>query len=119
MLQPHRFLSQRLRRNRLPCCPRGRRTGAFLTPLLASFAIVSAFGAPSTPPVVYLWPSGAATLQGGSEKEITVPPDAQPGQRINSIRNVHNPSIEVRLPSSDRATGAAIIVAPGGGHQQL
>jgi endo-1,4-beta-xylanase len=82
-------------------------------------AAASAFPAPAAPPVVYLWPSGAATLQGASEKEITVPPDAQPGQRINSIRNVHNPSIEVHLPSSDRATGAAIIVAPGGGHQQL
>src|SRR5437016_10890741 len=73
----------------------------------------------STPQVVYLWPAGASTLQGTSEKETTQPPNPQPGQRINSIRNVHNPSIEVHLPAPGKATGAAIVVAPGGGHQQL
>src|SRR5215467_15683546 len=73
----------------------------------------------STPQVVYLWPSGAATLQGAGEKEITDPPNSQAGQRINSIKNVHNPSIEIHLPASDKATGAAIVVAPGGGHRQL
>src|SRR5206468_5637520 len=50
---------------------------------------------------------------------ITVPVDARPGQRINSIRNVHNPSIEVHLPAPEKANGTAMIVAPGGGHQQL
>jgi endo-1,4-beta-xylanase len=69
--------------------------------------------------VVYLWPAGAPTLQGANEKETTTPPNAQPGQRINSIKNVHNPSIEVRLPPKELATGAAMIVAPGGGHSQL
>jgi acetyl esterase/lipase len=73
----------------------------------------------AAPLVVNLWPTGAPTLQGAGEKEITVPPDPRPGQRINSIRNVHVPSIEVRLPPAEKATGAAIIVAPGGGHQQL
>jgi len=53
------------------------------------------------------------------EKELLSPADPKPGQRINSIKNVHNPSIEVHLPPADKATGAAIIVAPGGGHQQL
>ncbi|MCC2667971.1 MAG: putative endo,4-beta-xylanase [Armatimonadetes bacterium] len=71
------------------------------------------------PKVVYLWPAGAPTLQGANEKETTTPPNAQPGQRINSIKNVHNPSIEVRLPPKELATGAAMIVAPGGGHSQL
>ena len=72
-----------------------------------------------TAPVVYLWPKGSPTLQGADEKERLSPPDAQPGQRINSIRNVHNPSIEVHLPAADKATGTAIVVAPGGGHSQL
>src|SRR5438105_1980499 len=69
--------------------------------------------------VVTLWPPGSPTLQGANEKEIISPANPQPGQRINSIRNVHNPSIEVHLPPAEKATGAAIIVAPGGGHQQL
>src|SRR5579863_1994250 len=73
----------------------------------------------AAPQVVTLWPAGSPTLQGANEKEITTPPNPQPGQRINSIRNVHVPSIEVHLAPSDTATGTAIIVAPGGGHQQL
>src|SRR5262245_16599986 len=71
------------------------------------------------PKVVYLWPSGATTLQGANEKEITNPPDAQPGQRVRQIRNIHNPSIEIFLPSSENANGSALIVAPGGGHREL
>src|SRR5437764_12534169 len=93
------------------------KTLALLT-LLALIA-APALAADTTPPVVYLWPKGAPTLQGVDEKETTTPPNAQPGQRITSIRNVHNPSIEVHLPPPDKATGAAILVAPGGGHQQL
>jgi len=71
------------------------------------------------PQVVNLWPAGAPTLQGLNEKEILSPPGAGPGQRINSIKNVHTPSIEVHLAPVNLATGTAIIVAPGGGHSQL
>jgi endo-1,4-beta-xylanase len=91
---------------------------SFLVFCLVSPTLVANTGG-STPQVVYLWPSGAATLLGAGEKEITDPPNPQPGQRINSIKNVHNPSIEVHVPAPDKATGAAIVVAPGGGHRQL
>jgi acetyl esterase/lipase len=87
-----------------------------LLPLPAANAQSTEEGAPQ---IIALWPSGAATLQGANEKEITSPPNPRPGQRINSIRNVHNPSIEVHPAPPEKATGAAIIVAPGGGHQQL
>lgn len=92
--------------------------------ILPLLLLLPALAAPTacqaaTPQVVYLWPSGSPTLQGANEKETTTPPDPQPGQRINSIKNVHNPSIEVRLPPPDKATGTAVLVAPGGGHQQL
>lgn len=93
-----------------------------LLPLLAML-LVSAFAqearAQSQPQVVFLWSPGSPTLQGANEKEITSPANPQPGQRINSIKNVHNPSIEVHLPPADKATGTAILVAPGGGHEQL
>ncbi len=84
--------------------------------LLSALAAAPSLAAPQ---VVPLWPAGSPTLQGAGEKEITVPPDPQPGARINSIRNVHNPTIEVRLPPADKATGTAVVVAPGGGHQFL
>jgi acetyl esterase/lipase len=89
--------------------------------LLTSLISASASASTSTvpPQVVYLWPSGASTLQGASEKEITVPSSPDSGEMVRQIRNVHNPSIEVFLAPPDKATGAAIIVAPGGGHREV
>jgi len=40
---------------------------------LPFLAAAAAFAAEPAPQVVYLWPSGAATLQGAGEKEITNP----------------------------------------------
>ena len=39
--------------------------------------------------------------------------------RINSIVNIHNPSIEVHKASGAMNTGAAVIVVAGGGHRTL
>jgi acetyl esterase/lipase len=79
----------------------------------------AALAADSPPQVIPLWPAGSPTLKGTDEKEITRPENPKPGERINSIVNVHNPSIEVHLPPKEKATGTAVIVAPGGGHRQL
>lgn len=43
---------------------------------------------------------------------------AVPG-RINSIVNIHNPSIEVHVVDRGLNTGAAVILAAGGGHNTL
>jgi acetyl esterase/lipase len=43
---------------------------------------------------------------------------AVPG-RINSIVNIHNPSIEVHTVDHGLNTGAAVILVPGGGHNFL
>lgn len=87
--------------------------------VLAVLVVTSALAADGGSQVIQLWPAGAATLQGQNEKEVTTPENVKPGDRINSIKNVHNPLIEVHLPSAEKATGTAIIVAPGGGHRQL
>jgi endo-1,4-beta-xylanase len=43
----------------------------------------------------------------------------KPDKTVN-VLNIHNPSIEVHLVGDDPAnTGAAVIIAPGGGHQIL
>ncbi len=39
--------------------------------------------------------------------------------RIQSIVNIHNPSIEVHVVDPSNNTGAAVIVVPGGGHRTL
>lgn len=71
------------------------------------------------PQVVYLWPAGHPTLQGAHEKEITNPPNPQPGQVVRQFKNIHNPSIEVFLAPANKNTGAALIIAAGGGHREL
>lgn len=41
-------------------------------------------------------------------------------EKILNVLNIHNPSIEVHLPGDQApSTGAAVIIAPGGGHQIL
>lgn len=35
------------------------------------------------------------------------------------VKNIHNPSVTVFLPPKEKATGAAVIVCPGGGHRTL
>ncbi|MEJ0101021.1 MAG: alpha/beta hydrolase [Bacteroidota bacterium] len=35
------------------------------------------------------------------------------------VKNIHNPSLTVFLPPADIATGAAIVICPGGGHRTL
>src|ERR1700760_1819584 len=52
------------------------------------------------------------------EAEQYVMSQAAPG-RINSIVNIHNPSIEVHTVDGGINTGAAVIVVPGGGHNFL
>ena len=84
--------------------------------LALSFAVTCA--AQSNPPVVYLWPSGHPTLQGANEKEVTVPPHPQPGEIVRKVQNVHNPSIEILCAPANKNTGAALIIAAGGGHRE-
>ncbi|MBO0719838.1 MAG: alpha/beta hydrolase, partial [Blastocatellia bacterium] len=96
-----------------------KRLSFLLLLLLPSLALAAENNTNNSPQVVYLWPSGAPTLQGANEKEISTPPEPKPGEFVRQIRNVHNPSIEVFLPAPEKANGAAIIVAPGGGHREL
>lgn len=85
--------------------------------LMPTRLVVPALAA-DTPQVIFLYPPGSPTLKGSNETEILTPPNAKPGEHY-SIKNVHNPAIHVYLPAADKATGAAIVVAPGGGHREL
>ena len=84
----------------------------FALPLLASLA---AFAADDRP-VVPLWPNGAPGSEARKdEKEIV-------GVHLKDtpiVYNIHNPNLTVYLPAPGTATGAAVIVAPGGGHMFL
>jgi endo-1,4-beta-xylanase len=67
-------------------------------------------------PVIPLWINGAP----GSETRRNEPEKVGVHLRDTPIvYNIHNPNLTVYLPSAATATGAAIIVAPGGGHMFL
>ncbi len=70
--------------------------------------------------VVTLFPPGSPYLNMARvhEPEQYSLDRAVPG-RISSIVNIHNPSIEVHTVDSNLNTGAAVILAAGGGHNTL
>jgi acetyl esterase/lipase len=64
---------------------------------------------------VLLWQNGAPGSEGKTADET---------MRVNEngehiVSGIHRPSITRYLPSKDTATGAAVIIAPGGGHREL
>lgn len=69
-------------------------------------------------PEVPLWSSGAPGSQSRKAEKEKWTPATQPGGSLH-VSNIHNPSLTLYLPAKDKATGAAIIVAPGGGHRYL
>jgi endo-1,4-beta-xylanase len=70
--------------------------------------------------VVPLFPPGSPYLKADRirEPEQYTLSQAVPG-RISSIVNIHNPSIEVHTVERGINTGAAVILAAGGGHNTL
>ncbi len=61
--------------------------------------------------VISLWPSGAPGFE--NRKEI---PELAASYWV---KNINNPSVTVFLPPKERATGAAVIICPGGGFREL
>jgi endo-1,4-beta-xylanase len=76
---------------------------------------VGSLAVATEPPVVLLWPNGAPGSEGKpAEEAMRLSPT---GERV--VSSVHRPSLTVYLPSKDTATGAAVVIAPGGGHREL
>ena len=71
------------------------------------------------PAALSLWPAGAPGSESRKNEPETVAWRGESGTDFPITYNIHNPSISPYLPPKDRATGAAIIVAPGGAHQFL
>jgi len=74
-----------------------------LTPLLSP--------AQDTARQIPLWPNGAP----GFENKRNEPEQA----KDYWVKNIHNPSITIYLPPKEKATGAAVVIFPGGGHRLL
>jgi endo-1,4-beta-xylanase len=77
-------------------------------------AVLVAAGAFAADPIL-LWPKGAPGSEGKTTPESVriAPPDEE------VVTNVHAPSITPYLPDPAKATGAAVIIMPGGGHREM
>jgi acetyl esterase/lipase len=64
---------------------------------------------------ILLWPESAPDpkVKTGKEK-VRI---AETGDHV--VTNIHFPSITIYLPQKEKNTGAAVIIAPGGGHREL
>src|SRR2546423_13367396 len=67
--------------------------------------------AQQAPQEIPLWPNGAPVFE-SRRNEPTIAKDYW-------IRNIHNPTITVYLPPKEKATGAAVVICPGGGNREL
>jgi endo-1,4-beta-xylanase len=74
----------------------------------------TAMSAEPAPQVVFLWPNGAPGSEGKMAAESVRVAGAD-----HVISGVHRPSITLYLPPKESATGAAVVIAPGGGHSEL
>jgi len=82
-----------------------------LLALLLSALLPSAGNAQDMAIQIPLWSNGAP----GFESRRNEPEEA----KDYWVKNIHNPSITVYLPPKGKATGAAVVIFPGGGHRLL
>ncbi len=71
------------------------------------------------PVSIPLWPGGAPGFESRRGEPEQVAWRGEPGITFPVTFNIHQPSITPYLPEPAKATGAAVIVAPGGGHMFL
>src|SRR5262245_47708714 len=82
---------------------------------LLAFLIPVAVLAADRPKEILLWPQGAPGSEGKVAKEtVRITP-----ANDHVVSGIHQPSITPYLPPPPLATGAAVIVTPGGGHREL
>ena len=86
----------------------------FRSKMMLAFLLLACITTSAQLKEISLWPTGAPGSEGktGKEKIRTVGND-------QVVSNIHNPSITPYLPAKEKATGAAVIIAPGGGHREL
>ena len=88
------------------------RAGAAL--VLASWLMPALALAARADETAVLWPAGAPGSEGKTAPEVVVESDG-----VRRVSSIHNPSLTVHLPPRKKATGAAVIILPGGGHRYL
>jgi endo-1,4-beta-xylanase len=95
-------------------------------PVLASNTVPNGPAIPNRPAVesphpaaVALWPNGAPGFEARKDEPEQISWRQEADIVFPIIFNIHNPSISPFLPAPGKATGAAVIIAPGGGNMFL
>lgn len=70
------------------------------------------------PAAIPLWANGAPGSEARKNEPEEITWRQEPDLVFAVVSNIHNPSITPFLPAKDKATGCAVIIAPGGGHMQ-
>ncbi len=91
-----------------------------MTKLLLGSVLCAAAFAAERGEEIKLWPAGAPGSEGVTAAEVSKPSvNAKYSQLPGNFTVTHYPSVYVFLPPKEKATGAAMVVGPGGGHSQL
>jgi len=86
------------------------------TGLVIASALAIGSPAVASPVEMPLWKDGAPGTEGHRDEAEKL---VEGHEKEGWVTNIHNPSLTIYLPEPRAATGAAIVVAPGGGHQFL
>ncbi|HYC70672.1 MAG TPA: alpha/beta hydrolase [Opitutaceae bacterium] len=85
------------------------------TPFLSFISSCALAASAWAQPVVPLWTGDAPGSEGRTgEPKVRI---ADRGERV--VSGIHRPDLTVYLPAAGRATGAGVVVCPGGGHREL
>ena len=86
---------------------------------LIALSLAPAATTAAEPAVVALWPAKAPGESGDIGPEKAAPQKSGDGRPITIVSNVTVPTLTVYPGDKDKATGAAVVVAPGGGYNIL
>jgi acetyl esterase/lipase len=82
--------------------------------VLAGLAILISYSLNAQQTVIHLYNGTAPGSENWKQKEVVIS-----NPQFSMVRNVVDPSLTVFLPEESKATGTAVIVAPGGGFRFL
>ena len=85
------------------------------TALLVLLLAPAVLRAAKLPKEIPLWPEGAPGSEGKTNAEAV----AKSASGEISVWSIHHPSLTPYLPPQEKATRAALLVIPGGGHRNL
>ncbi len=74
---------------------------------------------PAHPASIPLWPDGAPGSEGKRGEKELVTHKLWEGIHYISVTHIHAPTLTPYLPAKGKSNGAAVIIAPGGGHTNL